>query len=158
MQIETDKIWYQQLPLLYLISRVQWEVSDRERDFKFCHPQIACGDLTSFHSFLWLLTSKKFFGATCELSGFVFFTSVRCFSLICTWGQCLSFFFSSFFYKMLVVILLGMHASAYFIFGIFISIYFCHDLCHAIFGKCIYIYIYIVLYGCANMQEFKCRK
>ena len=45
---------------------------------------------------------------------------------------------------MLVAIPLGMHASVYFVFGIFISIYiFCHDLCHAILGKSIYIYIYI---------------
>ena len=45
---------------------------------------------------------------------------------------------------MLVAIPLGMHASVYFVFGIFISIYiFCHDLCHAILEKSIYIYIYI---------------
>ena len=45
---------------------------------------------------------------------------------------------------MLVAIPLGMHASVYFVFGIFISIYiFCHDLCHAILEKNIYIYIYI---------------
>ena len=37
-------------------------------------------------------------------------------------------------------------ASAYFIFGIFISIYFFHDLCHAILKECIYIYIYILCY------------
>ena len=40
--------------------------------------------LTSFHSFLCLLTSKKFFGATCELNWFGFFTSVCYFSLFCT--------------------------------------------------------------------------
>ena len=33
-----DKIQYQLLPLLYLIPRVQWEVSDKEHDFIFCHP------------------------------------------------------------------------------------------------------------------------
>ena len=48
--------------------------------------------------------------------------------------------------NMLVAILLGVHASAYFIFGVFISIYFCHDLCHAILGECIYIYIYIFFF------------
>ena len=35
-----NKIRYQQLPFLYLISRVQWEVSDKERDFEFYCPQI----------------------------------------------------------------------------------------------------------------------
>ena len=201
-----------------MTSRVQWEVSDKERDFKFCHPQIACRDyswiktrfyltgliccsyfwsifwtclwalgeekaspfsflywkfdrvnrstltdgpsrcarltrrpkkvcqavqrpikapfwliLTSFHSFLWLFTSRMFSGATCELSGFGFLTSVCCFNLFCTWGQCLSFFFfPSFFCKMLVPILLGMHASAYFIFGIFISIFFFFAMIYAL--------------------------
>ena len=33
-----DKIRYQQLPIFYLISRVQWEVSNKERDFEFCCP------------------------------------------------------------------------------------------------------------------------
>ena len=49
------------------------------------------------------------------------------FSLFCTRGQCLFFFFFPcllLFCKMLEATLLGMHASAYFIFGIFISIYF----------------------------------
>ena len=48
-----------------------------------------------------------------------------------------------FFCKMLVAILLEMHASVYFIFGIFISIYFCHDLCQVILGKmhvCIFVF------------------
>ena len=37
-QIEVEKIWYQQLPLLYLIPRVQWVVSDRQHDLIFCCP------------------------------------------------------------------------------------------------------------------------
>ena len=48
---------------------------------------------------------------------------------------------------MLVAILLGMHANAYFIFGIFISIYFCHDLCHAILGECIYFFFCLCYMG-----------
>ena len=52
-----------------------------------------------------------------------------------------------FFFKMLVAILLGTHASAYFIFGIFISIYFFyHDLCHVILGKCIYFFGFCLCY------------
>ena len=48
---------------------------------------------------------------------------------------------------MLVAILLGMHANAYFIFGIFISIFlFLHDLCHAILGKCIYFFAFCLCY------------
>ena len=43
---------------------------------------------------------------------------------------------------MLVAILLEMPASVYFIFGIFIIIYFCHDLCHAILGKYAYIFVF----------------
>ena len=70
--------------------------------------------------------------------------SVSYFSLFCTRGQCPFFFFSYFFCKMLVAILLEMHASVYFIFGIFISIYFCHDLCQVIFEKmhmCVFLFL-----------------
>ena len=67
-----------------------------------------------------------------------------------TWGQCLFFLFTSFFYKILVAILLEMHARIFFIFGTFISVYFCH----AILGKMhVYIYIYIYIY---NMRKFRC--
>ena len=45
---------------------------------------------------------------------------------------------------MLVAILLGMHASAYFIFWNF-QLYFCHDLCHDILRKCIYIFFLLLL-------------
>ena len=38
------KIRYLQLPLFYLISRVQWEVSNKERNSAFCCPKIACGN------------------------------------------------------------------------------------------------------------------
>ena len=85
--------------------------------------------------------------------------SVSYFSLFCTRGQCPFFFFSYFFCKMLVAILLEMHASVYFIFGIFISIYFCHDLCHAILGKYAYIFCFLI-YECKHgktwMLEIKC--
>ena len=49
--------------------------------------------LTSFLTFLSLLTSEKFFGATRALSGFGFSALICCFSLFCTRGQCLFFFF-----------------------------------------------------------------
>ena len=53
-----------------------------------------------------------------------------------------------------------MHASVYFIlfyfFGNFTSIYFCHDLCHAILGK--YACIFLLIYEYVNVQEFKCLK
>ena len=39
-----DKIQCLQLPFLYIISRVQREVSDKERDSAFCCPNIACGN------------------------------------------------------------------------------------------------------------------
>ena len=51
-----------------------------------------------------------------------------------------------------------MHASAYFIFRFFISIYiFCHDLCHAILGKCKYFFFlfflcYIGVQICRNFN------
>ena len=40
------KIMYLYLPLLYLISRVQWEVSDEKCNFAFCNPKIACENCT----------------------------------------------------------------------------------------------------------------
>ena len=39
-----DKIRYQQLPLLYLISQMQWEVLDKECDFEFCCPLDLCAE------------------------------------------------------------------------------------------------------------------
>jgi len=39
---KADKIQCLQLPLLYLTSRVQWEVLDNECDSVFCCPKIAC--------------------------------------------------------------------------------------------------------------------
>ena len=49
-----------------------------------------------------------------------------------------------------------MHDSAYFIFGNFIFIYFCHVLCHAILGECIYIFSFFLFYIgaqiCANLN------
>ena len=128
-------------------KKVRWAAQAVQRPIKAPF----CLILTSFHSFLWLLTSQKFSGATYELSGSGFFTSVCCFSFFYTWGQCLSFLLSSFFCQMLVAILLGMHASAYFIFGIFISFFFffCHDICPAILGECIYFLLFVcVIWVC----------
>ena len=46
-----------------------------------------------------------------------------------------------------------MRASIYFIFGTFISVYFCHDLCHAILGKMhIYIVFDIWVQTCGNLD------
>ena len=54
---------------------------------------------------------------------------------------------------MLVAILLEMHASVYFIFGIFIGIYFCHDLCQVILGKmhmCVFLFL---TYECKYVEN-----
>ena len=54
---------------------------------------------------------------------------------------------------MLVATLLEMHASVYFIFGIYISMYFCHDLHHAIFRKYAYIFVFdISVQTCGNLD------
>ena len=45
-QIEVDKIQCQQLPFLYLTFLMQWEVSDKERDFAFRRPKIVKGNCT----------------------------------------------------------------------------------------------------------------
>ena len=110
--------------------------------------------LTSFLTFLSLLTSEKFFGATRALSGFGFSALICCFSLFCTRGQCLFFFFFSsllLFYKMLEATLLGMHASAYFIFGIFISIYFLPWFMPCYLRK-MHIFFLFLLYEWVNMR------
>ena len=41
-KLRANKVWCQLLPLLYLTSLVQWEVSDKECDFTFCCPKIVC--------------------------------------------------------------------------------------------------------------------
>ena len=66
------------------------------------------------------------------------------------------FFFSYFFYKMLVAILLEMHASAYFIFGIFISIYFLPLFVPCYLQGNAHLYFLFLIYECVNMREFKC--
>jgi len=61
--------------------------------------------------------------------------------------------FSYFSYKMLVAILQEMDASVYFIFGIFISIYFFHDLYHAIIGKMHIFFVFdIWVQTCRNLD------
>ena len=116
--------------------------------------------ISNFFFFFHFSPPKKFFGAILSLVGLSFQPQ---FAISIFSGLKVSVYFSSsllFFCKMLVAILLGMHASTYFIFGIFIIIllFFCHDICHAILGKCIYFCFLSVLYRCANMREFKMLK
>ena len=65
-------IWHLECNL-YLTSRVQWEVSNKERDFKFCRPQIACRDYSWIETRFYLTdrstaaASKIFLGLASEL-------------------------------------------------------------------------------------------
>ena len=60
-----------------------------------------------------------------------------------------------FFCKMLVAVLLEMHASVYFYFWNFLKHIFCHDFCHVILGK-MHVYIFfafaIWLQTCRNLD------
>ena len=77
-----------------------------------------------------------------------------------TWGQCLFFLFTSFFYKILVAILLEMHARIFFYFWNFHKRIFLP--CYLRKNACVYIYIYIVfdiwVQTCGNLDaKIKCR-
>ena len=102
--------------------------------------------------FLWLLTFEKFLWSDYELNESGFSASIYRFNLFCTWGQC------PLFCKMLVAILLGMHASAYFIFGIFISTHFLPWFmpCHL---REMHIYIYnLIIFFCFLSASCGCMK
>ena len=91
--------------------------------------------------------------------------SFKSFSLIKSWVQNwvstfalkVSVHFSSslifFFYKMLVAVLLEMHASVYFYFWNFHKHIFCHDLCHVILGKTlVYVFFLPLPYDCKHAK------
>ena len=69
-----------------------------------------------------------------------------------TWGQCLFFLFTSFFYKILVAILLEMHARIFFYFWNFHKRIFLP--CYLRKNACVYIYIYILslTYECKHAE------
>ena len=67
----------------------------------------------------------------------------------------LFFFFFFFFCKMLVAILLGMHASAYFIFGIFISILIFSPWFMPCYLKKMHIQIYFFFFFCLCYMGLK---
>ena len=101
----------------------------------------------SFLTFLSFLTFEKFSRAILSLVGpsFQLQSAVLVFSALQV--SVYFFFFSYFFCKKLVAILLEMHASAYFIFWNFHKYIFfaiIYDMLST--GKCTHIYIYIYIY------------
>ena len=124
-KLRADKVWCQLLPLLYLTSLVQWEVSDKECDFAFCCPKSACENYPDKVELLQPIPKNSL-----------------------TWslmlGKRLSFYFFLFATNMLVSKQVGKHASIYFIFGIFayMSLFFCFDhLCYDDVGKYISVHM-----------------
>ena len=218
-QIEVDKIQCLQLPFLYLTFLMQWEVSNKERDFwlvlcdkvellqlvrrnfwlgprnwarnssffiflfiffffllvkgqlvnrsmltrstltsdpcrcsgqtwrPFKVHQVAWsvqgpkkgpwGSILSIlTSFLWILSSKKFFGASCGLVRLDSSFSPQLQSPILHLRLVSIFSFFLFSASMSVSKQVGKHASTYFIFGIFAYMFLCfHHLCHGDVGK-----------------------